>query len=89
MVAGRLNRESIEEYVLEIMVKDGGIPLGKKVCLVINGVKNPTIVKQCSAVVQNHPQRYEKLICFHSYTANRSVRMKTNKFFISLRMILK
>ena len=77
MVVGRLNRESIEEYILKIMVKDGGIPLGKKVCLVINSVKNLTIVYS-SVVVQNHPQRYEKLICFHSYTANRSVRMKTN-----------
>ena len=31
MVAGRLDRESTQEYTLEIMVEDGGIPLAKKV----------------------------------------------------------
>ena len=33
MVVGGLDRESTEEYILEIMVKDGGIPIAKQVSL--------------------------------------------------------
>ena len=34
----RLDREAKEEYMLEIMVKDGGIPTAKKVLLVYSCV---------------------------------------------------
>ena len=42
----RLDREAKEEYTLEIMVKDGGIPTAKKVLLVYSCVSLSTIVQQ-------------------------------------------
>ena len=35
---GRLDRESKDEHMLEVMVKDGGIPVAKKVSVDRGGI---------------------------------------------------